>query len=81
VQAVDLRMAMEPIYRNVNQQNLILPVHVEKLERTFKAERPRLAGREPIRWTPGMWNVIVPGRVSAKAKGSWYHAPIWERGR
>ena len=81
MQAVDLRMAMEPIYRNVNQQNLILPVHVEKLERTFKAEWPRLGGRELIRWTPGMWNVIVPGRVSAKAKGSWYHAPIWERGR
>lgn len=82
MQSVDLvRMAMEPIYRNVNQQNLILPVHVAKLERTFKAERARLRGREPIRWTPGMWKVIVPGRVSAKAKGSWYHSPIWERGR
>lgn len=82
MQAVDLvRMAMEPIYRNVNQQNLILPAHVAKLERTFKAERARLRGREPIRWTPGMWKVIVPGRVSAKAKGSWYHSPIWERGR
>lgn len=80
MQVVDLvRMAMERIYNN--QPNAISLKDVEKLEKTLKAARPVLRGREPIRWTPGMWNVIVEGRVSAKAKGTWYSSPIWERGR
>ncbi|HWW68491.1 MAG TPA: hypothetical protein VN089_00975 [Duganella sp.] len=82
MQAVDLvRMAMERIYSNVHQPHLISATDVEKLEKTFKAMRPLLRGREPIRWTPGMWNAVVEGRVSAKAKGTWYSSPIWERGR
>lgn len=82
MQAVDLVcMAMERIYGNLNQPHLITLKDVEKLEKTLRAQRPLLRGRDPIKWTPGMWNPLVEGRVSAKAKGTWYSAPKWERGR
>jgi hypothetical protein len=79
IQSVDLvRIAMERIYNNAAATT---PMDVEKLEKALKAARPLLRGREPIKWTPDMWNPLVEGRVSAKAKGTWYSAPIWERGR
>jgi len=85
VQAVDMvYQAMRRVQDNANAARMLpaaKAADVLRLQNAFRAQRPTLRGRQPIKWTPDMWEVRTEGRVNAKAPGVWYTKPAWAKKR